>query len=223
MAYGITQLCWRNQGTVRGVYCCGPSESTKTAGRSDVPCGGSVGRRLAGRRGAQIPEKLGDVSRHYLDAEDEGRHSRRVHLAAGGEGVRSPQYAEINSLRSIELPSFGRDRAGDPCKQFECALPQVLPHSRPAAHSRRGLCGDHQLANVLRRKNSAGEIVPAFIGQRRPWPSAALDGADQLLHLGRRWLQRRELAGEFVHRQHVLVAPALVLGHRLVERLRLNT
>src|ERR1700692_3402062 len=96
-------LSWRNQRTVRGVYCCGPSEPTKTASRPAVPCGGSVGRRLADRRGARIPEKLGDVSRHYLDAEDEGRHSRRVHLAARGEGVRGPQYAEIDSLRSIEL------------------------------------------------------------------------------------------------------------------------
>src|SRR5450759_5777914 len=42
--------------------------------------------------------------------------------------------------------------------------------------------------------------------------------AEQLLHLGWRWLQCGELTGEFVHRQHVLVAIALVLAHRFVER-----
>ena len=42
--------------------------------------------------------------------------------------------------------------------------------------------------------------------------------AEQLLHLGRRRLERRELAGELEHRQHVRVARRLVFAHRVVER-----
>ena len=70
-------------------------------------------------------------------------------------------------------------------------------------------------------KNCAGEIVPAFICANAVHRFLiAVDRAKQLLHLGRRRLQRRQLAREFVHRQHVLVAIALVLAHRLVERAR---
>ena len=70
-------------------------------------------------------------------------------------------------------------------------------------------------------KNSAGEIVPAFICAKPVHRlRAAAHGAEQLLQLGRRRLQRRELARELVHRQRVLVAGALVVAHRVVEGAR---
>ena len=60
-------------------------------------------------------------------------------------------------------------------------------------------------------KNSAGDVTPALT---RAKPSIAswlpCTAAEQLLQLGRRRLERRELAGELVHRQDVLVAGGLV-------------
>ncbi|HET6259009.1 MAG TPA: hypothetical protein VFE39_10200, partial [Pseudonocardia sp.] len=41
--------------------------------------------------------------------------------------------------------------------------------------------------------------------------------AQQLFELGRRGLERRELGGELVQRQDVLVADGLVVAHRDVE------
>ena len=70
-------------------------------------------------------------------------------------------------------------------------------------------------------KNSAGDVTPALtLSEAVHRLLVAVHRAEQLLHLGRRRLERRELARELVHRQHVLVAGRLVLGHRVVERAR---
>ncbi len=50
----------------------------------------------------------------------------------------------------------------------------------------------------------------------------ALHRPDELLHLGRRRLELREVAGEFVDGQRLLVPGALVVGHRIVERAALG-
>ena len=47
-----------------------------------------------------------------------------------------------------------------------------------------------------------------------------MNRAEQLLHFDRGRFQRRQLAREFVHRQHVPVAHTLVLAHGVVERTR---
>src|SRR6266508_5881640 len=62
-------------------------------------------------------------------------------------------------------------------------------------------------------KKSAGDVTPAMT---RANPSIAswlpCTAPSTLLHLGRR-LEGRDLGGELVHRQHLLVARGLVLAH----------
>src|SRR5436190_4463154 len=68
----------------------------------------------------------------------------------------------------------------------------------------------------LGRRNGAGIHLDEAVHRG----SIAVDGAEQLLHLGRRRLERRQQACELVHRHHVLVAALLVLAHGVVERTR---
>ena len=67
-------------------------------------------------------------------------------------------------------------------------------------------------------KNSAGDVTPALT---RAKPSIAswlpCTAPEQLLELGRWRFERRELARELEHRQHVLVTRGVVLVHRDVE------
>ena len=58
-------------------------------------------------------------------------------------------------------------------------------------------------------KNSTGDTVPGGDAHERVHRVlVAVDGAEQLLHLRRRRLERRQLGGELVDRQHLRVARA---------------
>ena len=66
----------------------------------------------------------------------------------------------------------------------------------------------------LDRRHGAGDDAD----ERVHGVVVAVHGSEQLLHLGRRRFERRQLGGELVDRQHLGVAGLLVGGHGVVER-----
>src|SRR5204863_3622065 len=73
--------------------------------------------------------------------------------------------------------------------------------------------GDILRREKLRRRDRAG----IHLDERVHCRLIAMNCTEQLLHLRRRWRQRGQLTGEFVHRQRVLVTRALMVLHRRIE------